>query len=266
MNYKEIMALDIEYVNHPSYSRIDPKKMAALPLPAGNEKHPKVPPGLPAYIAHLYTVPLLTPAQEIYLFRRMNYFYRAAAFLRSKSKAAVTISRYLAIAEAARDLILESNLRLVVSYAKVTDLEAMDDRISEGNLILFRAVAKFDYSKGFKFSTFAGYAIGNRFHGLYKKNRKFLDRCRTGNEIALSEAPAKASEIGENAIKAEQIRFANKLISHAQGREKAMLKAKYWEGKTLSEIGSEHGITKERARQIIYRALHDLKEVAHAMV
>lgn len=265
MNYEEIMALDIEYVNHPSYSRIDPKRMMETEFPDGVKKYPKCPPGSPAYIEHLYKMPLLTPAQEIYLFRRMNYFYRAAAVTRLKGRKVVTICRYLAVAEMARNLILESNLRLVVYYAKVSDLEATFDRISEGNLILFRAVARFDYSKGFKFSTFASYAIMNRFRGMHKNSRKFFDHCQTGVDAIINETLDK-SVVVDDAVRSEDAEFARDLLSNTDEREHAMLYSKYWLGKTLQEIGLEHGVTKERARQIIFRALQMMKGMAHEMV
>lgn len=89
---------------------------------------------LAMYMRDISKIPLLTAAEEIELSKQIKNG-----------------------SVAARDKMIESNLRLVVSIAKRYYNNAMPflDLIQEGNIALFSAVKKFDYTKGYKFSTYA---------------------------------------------------------------------------------------------------------------
>jgi RNA polymerase sigma factor (sigma-70 family) len=120
---------------------------------------------LSQYLAEIGRAPLLTPAEEVELARAIEAGREAARAL----EAALTPTERRRLRElvdegaAARDRFLESNLRLVVSIAKryrngVPGLDLLD-LIQEGNLGLVRAVEKYDWRKGFKFSTYATWWI-----------------------------------------------------------------------------------------------------------
>ena len=129
---------------------------------------PKPPPGLPPYLAQLYKIPLLTREQEVHYFRKFNYLKYSAAKLRekldvSRAKSALMdqIETCLDAANEIKNLLIRSNLRLVVSIAKkhVKPTVSFFEMVSDGNLSLIRAIEKFDYGRGFKFSTYASWAI-----------------------------------------------------------------------------------------------------------
>jgi RNA polymerase primary sigma factor len=108
---------------------------------------------------------LLTAQQEVELAQAMEAGLSAGEKLRSGKPAAkerARLQRTVAAGDAARRRFLESNLRLVVSIARRyrTD-HGLDfiDLVQEGNLGLMRAVDKFDWRKGFKFSTYATWWI-----------------------------------------------------------------------------------------------------------
>jgi RNA polymerase sigma factor (sigma-70 family) len=118
-----------------------------------------------SYLDEVGRTPLLTAAEEVDLAKRIEAGVYAEELLRrdETGEAPVDAARRLALAAVARDgarakdHMLRANLRLVVSVAKKyagRELPLLDI-IQEGNLGLIRAVEKFDYAKGFKFSTYA---------------------------------------------------------------------------------------------------------------
>ncbi|WP_230884496.1 RNA polymerase sigma factor [Planomonospora sp. ID82291] len=122
---------------------------------------------------------LLTAAQEVELAKRIEAGLYAEAKLESEPGLPADVRDDLEwIAEdgrRAKDHMLEANLRLVVSVAKkYTDRGmALLDVVQEGNLGLIRAVEKFDYTKGYKFSTYAMWWIRQAIQ------RGFADSART---------------------------------------------------------------------------------------
>ena len=120
---------------------------------------------LAAYLEEIGRSPLLTAEDEVFLARRIEAGRDAA----NELDGGVTASRrrelesLVADGHRARTHFLESNVRLVVSIAKRyrNGLRGVDflDLIQEGNLGLMRAVDKFDWRKGFKFSTYATWWI-----------------------------------------------------------------------------------------------------------
>jgi RNA polymerase primary sigma factor len=117
------------------------------------------------YLREIGRVPLLTAAQEVDLARRVEAGVFAAERLGREGEMPGRLSGELvAIArdgERAKQQIIEANLRLVVSIAKRYAGRGLPflDLIQEGNLGLIRAVEKFDYTKGYKFSTYASWWI-----------------------------------------------------------------------------------------------------------
>ncbi len=117
------------------------------------------------YLNGIGRTALLTAADEVDLARRIEAGLYAAHVLATKKRLTAAKKRDLATivrdGEAARRHLLEANLRLVVSLAKRYTGRGMPllDLIQEGNLGLIRAMEKFDYAKGFKFSTYATWWI-----------------------------------------------------------------------------------------------------------
>jgi RNA polymerase sigma factor (sigma-70 family) len=152
---------------------------------------PKPPPGLPPYLAQLYKIPLLTREQEVHYFRKFNYLKFSAAKLRekldvSRAKSALMdqIETCLDAANEIKNLLIRSNLRLVVSIAKkhVKPTVSFFEMVSDGNLSLIRAIEKFDYGRGFKFSTYASWAIMKNYARSIPAENTWHERYRTGSE------------------------------------------------------------------------------------
>lgn len=124
-----------------------------------------------AYLREIGRVSLLTPELEVLCAKQIEAGLEASAILASWTvegtldKVPVRerreIDRAIADGQEAKELLIEANLRLVVSIAKRYRNRGMAflDLIQEGNLGLMRAVEKFDYQRGFKFSTYATWWI-----------------------------------------------------------------------------------------------------------
>ena len=131
------------------------------------------------YLKQIGRVPLLNAEQEVELAKRVEAGLFAEETLNSGSKFEKKLKRELDwIAEdgrRAKNHLLEANLRLVVSLAKRYTGRGMLflDLIQEGNLGLIRAVEKFDYTKGYKFSTYATWWIRQAI------TRAMADQART---------------------------------------------------------------------------------------
>ncbi len=117
------------------------------------------------YLQEIGRVQLLTAQQEVELAMQMEAGIKADDKLREggelEVEERVILERTSRLADRARKRLVEANLRLVVSIAKKYVGRGMGllDLIQEGNLGLIRAVEKFDYRKGFKFSTYATWWI-----------------------------------------------------------------------------------------------------------
>jgi RNA polymerase primary sigma factor len=117
------------------------------------------------YLQEIGRFPLLTPQQEVELAMQMETGFRADEKLQTgeaySDSERLFLQRSVRQADRARKRLVEANLRLVVSIAKkyVGRGLSLLDLIQEGNLGLIRAVEKFDYRKGFKFSTYATWWI-----------------------------------------------------------------------------------------------------------
>ena len=118
------------------------------------------------YLQEIGRVPLLDAQQEVELAMQREAGLRAGEKLPSLADTAtvaerVFLERGMRVGKRAEERLVEANLRLVVSIAKKYVGRGMPllDLIQEGNLGLIRAVEKFDYRRGFKFSTYASWWI-----------------------------------------------------------------------------------------------------------
>ena len=118
------------------------------------------------YLKEMARVPLLTTEQEVDLAKRIERGKQAEAELAKRNgntaaKRAITLQASVQDARGARDHLIKANTRLVVSIAKKYMARGVPflDLIQEGNLGLMKAVEKFDYRRGFRFSTYATWWI-----------------------------------------------------------------------------------------------------------
>jgi RNA polymerase sigma factor (sigma-70 family) len=281
------------------------------------------------YLEAVASHDLLTAEDEVRLARAIERGRTAEEALASEGDIAadrrVELVRYVRQADHAKQQFIRSNLRLVISIAKRYTGRGLDllDLIQEGNLGLIRAVEKFDWRKGFKFSTYATWWIRQAItRGLGNHGRTIrlpvhmVDVVRTVQEAELSlheqlrRVPTIAEIAEVSGLDEEKIlvalnapgdtvsldrkvgddgdaelgdfvhdessedpftRVANasrrehlvRALGTLDEREQIVLVLRYGldaePPRTLSDVGSTLGITRERVRQIETRALGKLR-------
>ena len=184
------------------------------------------------YLKEIGKVSLLTARQEVDLAMKIEAGLEALATLEEAAEKGITLERaekrrlerIERIGVEAKKQLVEANLRLVVSIAKRYVGRGMLflDLIQEGNLGLIRAVEKFDYGKGFKFSTYATWWIRQAI------TRAIADQARTIR------------------IPVHMVETINKLI-----RIQRQLLQELGREPTPEEIGEKMEMTAERVREIL---------------
>jgi RNA polymerase primary sigma factor/RNA polymerase sigma factor len=280
MRARAILELPLDFMDSPEFHRKGAEKRileGEMPGADAPTRKTRPPTGLPRYLASLYEVPLLTREQEQFLFRKYNFLKYKAARLRkemdparSRSEEMDEIQRLADEAVKIKNRIVQANLRLVVSIAKrhVNGSDDFFQLVSDGNMSLIRAVEKFDYARGNKFSTYASWAIMKNFARTIPDEFRQRDRFRpTSEEIFLAQADERGNHYmaeSEQQLREEQI---SRIMSRLDYREQQIIISRFGldhskEPKTLKEVGEELKVTKERIRQIEARALSKLRAAA----
>ncbi len=270
----------LEYMPHPSFDDPAAREEILGPMPEPADGKPprrtKAPKGLPPYLASLYEVPLLSREQEGHLFRKMNYLRFLASKLRdsieptrARTSDLDEVERLQDEALGVKNQIISANLRLVVSIAKrhVGPSNDFFHLVSDGNMSLIRAVEKFDYARGNKFSTYASWAIMKNFARTIPEENHRRDRFVTGHEEMFEAAADNRTDEHEYENSQKRMQDAVKgMLGRLDDRERRIIVSRYGingaSEKTLEQLGKEEGITKERVRQIESRAQEKLRRIA----
>ncbi|MFC8197270.1 RNA polymerase sigma factor RpoD/SigA [Streptomyces sp. NPDC060006] len=288
------------------------------------------------YLDEIARTPLLDAAKEVDLSQTIEAGVYAQQILDGEvTDTQVKASReeleaLVADSERAKDVFIRSNLRLVVAVARRYPRSGLPllDLIQEGNAGLVRAVEKFDYRKGFKFSTYATWWIRqaitrsiadqsrtirlpvhlveelgrirrvqrefNREHGREPEPTEIakelgstpervvdvLDWARDPVSLNMAVDDDGDTQFGDlledtSAVSPEQSVLTllrseelDDLIGRLDQRTASIIKMRYGiedgRERTLTEVGKEHGLTRERIRQIEKHALLELKKLARS--
>ena len=282
MRARRLMELPLDYIPNDGFDKVRSEKQEREilgPPPAVDfpMKKTKLPSGLPPYLASLYEVPLLTREQEVHLFRKMNYLKYKSAKLRDqldisrpKSGLMEQIESFYDESVAVKNEIISANLRLVVSIAKrhVGPVENFFELVSDGNISLIRAVEKFDFARGNKFSTYASWAIMKNFARTIPDEHRRRDRFRTSQaEMFGATEDARTDQYELEAAQCQRESQVERILDRLDEREQKIIISRFGlnrgqESMTLKEVGAEMGVTKERIRQIEARALSKLRKAA----
>jgi RNA polymerase sigma factor (sigma-70 family) len=263
------------YIHHPSFDDPAAEGEILAPMPGATEYETKrtqmhVPSDVPPEMTALYQMPLLNREQEAHLFRAMNFRkHQVCRLVASKRRPSAEVRRQVVVlraeADRLRNWLVQANLRLVVPFARQFAGQGHNflDLLSEGNFSLFKAVDKFDFSRGFKFSTYASWALKRNFVRSLQKEQQHHDRFMTNVEDLQEH---EASDADRTEATEDARRKVNRMLAALPPREQEILRQRAGlddnggEPATLEAIGKGLGISKERVRQLAQRALANLRK------
>lgn len=272
---QRLFGREMRFIDDPLFHQPDAERVISdlltssqneLPPTAGQDT--RVPRDLPPYLSELYGTPLLTPAKERALFLRYNFlrfqFVRARRALDievARNRELRRLEELLGQITEAKNAIIRANLRLVVSVARKhvrAELPLMD-LVSEGNLTLMRAVEGFDISRGYRFSTYATFAL---MKGYARSVPRSLSRRSAGIPVeSVPDRDDRAPSIESR----EQLR---RMLDLLDTRERRVLVARWGVSvedgvggveQSYDALGDELGISRQRVRQIERGALCKLR-------
>lgn len=283
---KQLIQEPISYIPHESFD--DPSKAEEILAPMPDEEkyeaarakaRASVPKGLPPELASLYEVPLLTREQEAHLFRKMNFLKHQAEKLRQSIVPSRARSSDLDRLEELnreilkiKELLVSANMRLVASIVKqhVGPADNFFELLSDGNLSLLRAVEKFDFSRGNKFSTYATWAIRKNLARSLPTEKTYRDRFMTGfEEVLETKSDTRSNEYEDEASAQRAVQQVNRLKEFLDERERKILDLRFGLNNgprlTLEQVGKIMDITKERVRQLEVRIKKKLRELGNKL-
>jgi RNA polymerase primary sigma factor len=272
----------ITFVGHPSFddAAVAAEILGPIPRPGGGRapREPEPQEGLPSPGAGSPAHRHLTREQEVHLFRRLNFLKSVAARLREAIDPVTAVTAELDRVEgllreagAILNRIIGANQGLVVSLVKKCIGPGQDflDWVSDGNVALFRASECFDFARGVRFSTYATWAILREFARRTRREKGRHTRFLTGYpglfQVVADHRGAGVTEATRPERSLEAVRA---LLGQLDERERTIIVRRFglvddpW---TLSQLGRELGISKERVRQLESRALRKLRHGAEAL-
>jgi RNA polymerase sigma factor (sigma-70 family) len=271
----------VDYIYNAEFDDPAREPVILAPMPSEEEFFGKVktmrpPKDVEAHMAYLYERPLLSREQEAHLFRKMNYLKHklnkvqaAVDPMRARVQDLQEVEALRDAVRTVRDLLIECNQRLVHNLATkhLQSVQNLDELKSDANVSLMRAVEKFDYGRGFKFSTYATWAIMKNFARSIPDENTRRSRYMTGtDELFDSRADIRTDEQEVLATADAARDRVNRLLQYLDPRTREVIKMRSGlDGSremTLEQIGQHFGITKERVRQINVRGMKQLREKA----
>ncbi len=276
---REVLAREVAFIDNAEFRRPGAEdQILASPPPGPAARTAKIPAGMPGHLQRLCSPPLLSPEQEVRLFRRMNYLKYRANVLRSQIRAADADPRQLdrvdsliRTGEEVRNQIVHANVRLVMSIAKkfADNRSSFDDLLSEGISSLIRAVEKFDYSRGFRFSTYATSVVRRDLMRMLRSNQTRRQRFATGNSEYLDAQCGPEVEEGQRVSEDDWEEVSGglqKMLDQLDRRERLIIRGRYGldaggRKVTFKALGQQLGVSKERVRQLFARAMQKLQQM-----
>lgn len=280
---EKLLQQEIHFVTNRSFSAHTPNSIGGrdiLDRRLESQKTASVDNELPSHLAMMCISDLLTSTEEHALFRRMNFLKYLANSRRSaldpakpRLRDAQRVTDLLAESEQIRDHLVHSNIRLVISIVRkhVTRQFTFDELLSEGLAALVQAAEKFDYDRGFRFSTYAFRVVSRSLFRFMQTRKRDSTRFYTSAEETVLDRPGETTSSLEDNARTEMRQKLRAMLQRLDRRERFILRCRYALGghrkaHTLQFIAYKLGVSKERVRQIEKRAINKLTQMADGML
>jgi RNA polymerase primary sigma factor len=273
----ELLRTEIDFIPNSNFRQGDEFSESIVETTIEELGSVKAPAELPAHLRRMCEAELLTHEQEAALFREMNYLKFRANSLRSRldpdhvdGQAVATIDQLLSRAQAIRDHIIRANTRLAMSIVKkfVTPQQSFDDLLSDSLLTLMQAVEKFDYDRGFRFSTYAYRSIArNAYRAVTKARAEEAKFVRDAEEWAFEQEGDRTSSTTAERAWSNLRELTASMLDKLDRRERFIIRSRYALGayrkvRTFQSLADKLGVSKERVRQLEQRAVSKLRTMA----
>lgn len=273
----ELLRTEIDFIPNGSFNHSDEFSESIVEATLEERCGAKAPAELPAHLRRMCEAELLTHEQEAALFREMNYLKFRANSLRSRldpdnvdGEAVAMIDELLSRAQAIRDHIVQANTRLAMSIVKkfVTPQQSFDDLLSDSLLTLMQAVEKFDYDRGFRFSTYAYRSIArNAYRAVTKARAEEAKFTRDAEEWAFEQEDDHSSSTATERVWSNLRELTASMLDKLDRRERFIIRSRYALGahrkvRTFQSLADKLGVSKERVRQLEQRAVSKLRAMA----
>jgi RNA polymerase primary sigma factor len=177
------------------------------------------------------------------------------------------IERLLSQAREIRDHLIKANMRLVMSIVKdfVTPRLTFDELLSEGTITLMQAVEKFDFDRGFRFSTYAYRSIARTAYRCVAASREEESRVtREADEWAYGQGDLQQSSSMSDQFWSRLRDLTGQMLQRLDRRERLIIRSRFALGshrrvRSLQELANRLGVSKERVRQIEGQAVSKLR-------
>ena len=268
---------EIDFIPNRDFSQCDELSESIVAATLEEAGGVKAPAELPTHLRRMCEAKLLTHEQESALFREMNYLKFRANSLRSRldpdhvdGEAIATIDQLLRRAQAILDHIIQANTRLAMSIVKkyVTPQQSFDDLLSDSLLTLMQAVEKFDYDRGFRFSTYAYRSITRNTYRTITSARKEESRLtRDAEAWAFEQEDDYALSTTVERVWSNLRELTSSMLDQLDRRERFIIRSRYALGahrkvRTFQSLADKLGVSKERVRQLEQRAVNKLRTLA----
>jgi len=274
----QLLRMEINFISNPDFrddGQLDDEVVNEALGQADTQT--KLPAELPTHLHRMCESDLLTHEQETALFREMNHLKFRANLLRTRldpdridPRMITTIGSLLARAETIRNHIINANIRLVMSIVKKYDSrqQSFDELLSDGILTLMHAVEKFDFDRGFRFSTYAYRSI---VHGVYRSvasaRSEQAQVTSDAEQWAFEQVDDQSSSSMSDQIWDNLRELTVSMLDQLDRRERFIIRSRYAMGfhrkvRTFQSLADKLGISKERVRQLEQRAVGKLKTMA----